>query len=359
VAAEQISTDPFIISGFDLKDNIQEWISKRTFSKIFILVDENTHRHCLPLLIGTVKSLRQAAILEVEPGEGSKSIEIASGLWETLLEQNADRRSLLINLGGGMITDLGGFVASTYMRGISFINLPTSLLAMVDAATGGKTGINIGGKKNSVGVFQLAEAVFADLRFLPSLPKREFTSGTAEVVKHALLQGEMAWKKLLETDFSDYTKLSDVVSAGIRFKKQVTDADFHETGKREQLNLGHTVAHAVESLYLEKGLSVTHGEAVAAGLIIENHISVSSAAGLEQSTAIEISTYVMQHFPPVTFTENDIATLISFMKSDKKNKGDLPYFSLLRAIGDCLPSQPVEERLIVEALRKYRSDVGN
>ncbi len=357
MAVDVISTEPLIVSGINLEDRISQWISERSFSKIFILVDENTHQHCLPRLIGNVPALKNASILEVEPGEKSKSVEIAAGLWESMLDENADRKSLLINLGGGMITDLGGFTAATFMRGIRFINLPSSLLGMVDASAGGKTGINLAGKKNSIGVFRQADAVFADLALLRTLPARELISGTAEMIKHSLLQGTGSWKAFADLNFDRADELEDLVASSIRFKKSITDEDFYEAGKREQLNFGHTIAHALESLYLEKETELLHGEAVAAGIAMEMEISNAWGTGLDQDLIAEVREHISRHFPAVYFEPEEIDELIGFMESDKKNRDGKIHFSLLKSAGECLPSVAVDKDIISGALKKYLVDV--
>lgn len=348
----QLSEVPHILAGRDLGSEIESFLNKLNYNKLFILVDSNTHKACLPHLVGSCERLRDAEILEVEPGEESKSPEIAQGLWQTLLEQGASRSSILMNVGGGVVCDLGGYVASTYMRGIRTIHVPTTLLAMVDASVGGKTGINFQGYKNIIGSFYHAEAVFADTLFLDSLPEDELKSGFAEVLKHALIDGE-SWESLPENITDSDDNYPNLVANSIRIKQRITDADFREHSLREVLNLGHTVAHALESLYFQKGEELKHGFAVAAGLVIESMIAEEENIGPESCLLAMIEGYVNRNYGRVDFSEADIPFLMESMGHDKKNRGAGATFSLLKKPGEVLTGIRPEAESIRKSLKRY------
>lgn len=329
-------------------------ITKIRPSSIFILADTNTLRFCVPVLIAQMEILKEAQILEVEPGEESKSIEIATGLWESLVEQNADRNSLLINVGGGVVCDIGGFIASTFMRGISFINVPTSLLAMVDAGVGGKTGINLNQYKNLIGVFQEAKLSFYYPEFLTTLPHNEIRSGFAEVVKHYLLDGEATFHKLLKLNPFEVEDWNTLIEENVQIKNNFVEGDFKEKGKRAALNLGHTVAHSLEALFLNKNNPILHGDAVAAGIIIESHFSTFySQQPLPEIYFKQIEKYIKGIFPPVLFQKSDIAKLVSLMRHDKKNIYSSLTFSLLKKPGEVVLSYEDKNEAIINSLNYY------
>ena len=344
-----------VIEDFSLLENE---IAKIGASSIFIIADTNTLQYCVPVLIANIEILKEAQILEIEPGEESKSIEIASGLWESLIEQNADRNTLLLNVGGGVVCDLGGFVAATYMRGIAFINVPTSLLAMVDASTGGKTGINLNQYKNSIGVFQEAKACFIYPEFLSTLPQNELRCGFAEIVKHYLIDSEVSFDKLMFIDPFEIEDWSEIINENIAIKKRFVQDDLKETGKRATLNLGHTVAHALEAFYLERGRPVLHGDAVAAGVIIESHLaSFCNQKLLSEICFNQIFSYITEIFPRIDFEMSDIGELIRLMKHDKKNNQSNITFSLLTKPGSVLLNYEDKELEIIKSLTYYLENV--
>ncbi len=346
-----------VIEDFSLLENE---IAKIGASSIFIIADTNTLQYCVPVLIANIELLKEAQILEIEPGEGSKSIEIASGLWESLIEQNADRKSLIINVGGGVVCDLGGFVAATYMRGIAFINVPTSLLAMVDASIGGKTGVNLNQYKNSIGVFQEAKACFNYPDFLSTLSKDEIRSGFAEIVKHYLLDGEASFDKLMFIDPFDLDNWDEIIHENIAIKKRYVEDDLKETGKRAALNLGHTVAHALEAFYLESEKPILHGDAVAAGIIIEGHLAAFCNQKLLSETYFnQISSYITKVFPRIDIEISDIDELLRLMKHDKKNNQSNITFSLLISPGDVLLNYEDTDLAIISSLTYYIENVSN
>lgn len=311
--------------------NYSIWIGKNSFSKldisiysqVAILVDENTKRDCLSKL----PQIENALIIEIKSGEQYKNISTCSFIWEQLTINNFDRNSLLINLGGGVIGDMGGFCAANYKRGLEFIHIPTTLLAMVDASVGGKLGIDFKGFKNQIGLFNNPKAVLISSVFLETLAESELKSGFAEVVKHALISDNSLWLKLKNTPFTDLD-WEDIIDTSIQIKNKIVLADPFEKGERKKLNFGHTFGHAIESYYLEKGTPISHGEAVFMGMILETKIS-----DLSESDKNEIKNYVLSHFA-LPYTPKK-SSLHKFLINDKKNQNGKINFTLLNGIGDC------------------------
>ncbi len=304
-------------------------------SKIYILVDENTHLYCIPSLIRTSALLGNSEILEIESGESQKNLEICYHLWQTLAENNIDRNALIINLGGGVITDMGGYIASTYKRGIRFINIPTTLLAMIDAAVGGKTGINLGVLKNHIGYFSNPEAVFINPDFLETLSQQELQSGLGELLKYSLISSNELWNRFKQTTFDNQTDWQYFIESSLKIKTQIVEQDPKEVDLRKILNFGHTYGHAFESLSLtlNPNKHLLHGEAVALGIICELWHSVEKL-NFPKSTFKEIKEYIFQNFRAFPFNKSHIDTLIDFMKKDKKNNGNQIACILLENIGD-------------------------
>lgn len=311
--------------------NYSIWIGKNSFSKldisiysqVAILVDENTKRDCLSKL----PQIENALIIEIKSGEQYKNISTCSFIWEQLTINNFDRNSLLINLGGGVIGDMGGFCAATYKRGLEFIHIPTTLLAMVDASVGGKLGIDFKGFKNQIGLFNNPKAVLISSVFLETLAESELKSGFAEVVKHALISDNSLWLKLKNTPFTDLD-WEDIIDTSVQIKNKIVLADPFEKGERKKLNFGHTFGHAIESYYLEKGTPISHGEAVFMGMILETKIS-----DLSESDKNEIKNYVLSNFA-LPYTPKK-SSLHKFLINDKKNQNGKINFTLLNGIGDC------------------------
>ncbi|WP_027377434.1 3-dehydroquinate synthase [Kaistella palustris] len=323
-------------------------------TQIFILVDEHTHEYCLPILLGNLETEIPFEIIEIEAGEDLKTIETATQLWEILAEFSADRKSLLINLGGGVITDLGGFVASTYKRGIPFVNIPTTLLAMCDASLGGKTGIDHLFLKNIVGTFSSAEEVFVYPGFLTTLPFTELRSGFAEMLKHGLIADEMHWTKLTAVTKLSPENVAPHIETSMNIKQNVVEQDFREEHVRKILNFGHTVGHAVESLFLQKGQILPHGEAVALGMICETYLSFLENL-ITEKTADQVITEIRKFFPHVSISGWDTAEILSLMRNDKKNAAGKINFSLLTDIGKSKFNCQVEEKHINYALHYYQN----
>ena len=294
-----------------------------TYSKVAILVDENTKRDCLFKL----PQIENALIIEIKSGEEYKNISTCNLIWEQLTVNNFDRNALLINLGGGVIGDIGGFCAATYKRGLEFIHIPTTLLSMVDASVGGKVGIDFKGFKNQIGIFNNPNAVLIYPKFLETLDENELKSGFAEVVKHALILDDSLWLKLKNTPFTDLD-WEDIIDASVQIKNKIVLADPFEKGERKKLNFGHTFGHAIESYYLEKRTPISHGEAVFMGMILETKIS-----DLSETEKNEIKNYVLSNFSlPYTPKKSH---LHKFLLNDKKNQNEKINFTLLSGIGNC------------------------
>jgi 3-dehydroquinate synthase len=299
-------------------------------SNLYILTDSNVQESVLPDLLPLIHPDKQVEIFEVEPGEESKSIEIASQVWSGLLESNADRHSVILNIGGGVVTDLGGFIASVYKRGIPFIHIPTSVMAMCDAAIGGKTGIDFNFYKNAIGSFCEPNAVLIYPHFIRTLPVSELKSGYAEMLKHAIIADFQLFTALesIEIDNADHIALFIERSANI--KHDIVSEDFLEKGRRKILNFGHTIGHALESCMLEKGAPLTHGHAVALGMLAESALATQIGC-LSQDEYFKIKNIIELHYPkPKGLHFEDV---IGFIRNDKKNKNKQILFALPDGLG--------------------------
>ncbi len=329
---------------------LQQYVAKSSYSKVFLLVDENTKKHCLPFF---KKKLNVSVdhILEIPSGEENKTVATCMKVWDALSKNDADRKSLLINLGGGVLTDLGGFVASTYQRGIDFINIPTTLLSMVDASIGGKTGVDLGTLKNQIGVINQPKMVVVFPEFLKTLDQRQLTSGFAEMLKHGLIKDEAYW-----TALRNISDLGDAASIqrSIALKNEVVMEDPTEKGLRKILNFGHTLGHAIESYCLESPQRKTllHGEAIAVGMILEAYLS-HELKGLPRLSLEEIKDTFLQHFDPVVFDSNDIDSILALLRYDKKNSHGNINFVLLQAIGEAVTDVKVPDSLMRRAFAYY------
>lgn len=336
-------------------DILAEYLERNEHSKLFILVDENTREHCMPSLIAGLEALAHAEVLEVECGEESKTVEIALQLWKVLAELEADRHALIINFGGGMVTDLGGFVASTYKRGIDFIHIPTTLLAQVDACLGGKTGVDMDHLKNLVGTFVLPVLTIIDVEFLKTLPRRELYCGLAEVLKTALVCSETLWRKIQATEFNSLEEFMDFVEPTASLKLELVEKDFRETGKRKALNFGHTVGHALETFSMESGIMVLrHGEAVAIGMVCEAWLS-HQQGWITEKDLQQISSFILARFPVFAMDEVHFQRVVEIMRNDKKNRDGLFMLSLLKGIGQSRVNVPINAQEIIRSLKYYRA----
>jgi 3-dehydroquinate synthase len=342
-----VSESPLVVIGHGLQQMVQSTIHQMQPERVLVVVDENTHKHCLPLY----PLLANYHVLVCPSGEGNKNIVQAQQIWNELSHIGADRSSLVIALGGGVLCDMVAFAASVFMRGIRFLLMPTTLLAVVDASVGGKTGINYSGYKNIIGSFREADGVFADLDFLQTLSKREFVSGYAEVVKHALLQGDLSWEALISQ--SPQALSLDDLANSIRYKRSITSADFNEKGNREILNLGHTTAHALEAIFLRNDVILLHGEAVAAGLWIESVISQWHYPSSTNTWTIQLRSLIKTVFPKVEFPLSALNDIVDAMRNDKKNKHSEIRFSLLRHPGHAEIACTASNEEIKSALTEY------
>ena len=332
---------------------INQHLKKERYSKIFILTDENTHRDCLPVFLASLETDLEIEIIEMEAGESHKTIDTCIQIWHALSELGADRRSLLVNLGGGVVTDLGGFVASTFKRGMDFINVPTSLLAMVDAAIGGKTGVDLSSLKNQVGVIVQPRMILVMADFLKTLDKRQLNSGFAEMLKHGLISSERYWSDL--KDLEIHQPLDPLIYRSALIKNSIVVEDPTEKNFRKILNFGHTLGHAIESHFLEKGgkKALLHGEAIAIGMILEGYLS-HRVSGLGSHQLEDIKNTLLERYRKVVFTEEDIQDIISLLKFDKKNSHGAINFVLLKRIGEAVVDQRVSYDLYMEAFTYYR-----
>lgn len=342
--------DTVVITN-DIHHLLSKYIKDHAFSSIGILVDEHTREFCLPVL---GESVENACILEIESGETNKNLDTCQSIWLQLTAALFDRHALLINLGGGVIGDMGGFCAATYKRGITFINIPTTLLAQVDASVGGKLGIDFRGYKNHIGVFKEPDRVFIDPVFLTTLPHRELRSGFAEVIKHALISDAAYWPNIVKYRFSEQDWQSHIKHS-VRIKKQIVKMDPMEKGPRKILNFGHTIGHAIESYFLNQpDRNLLHGEAIAAGMVIESYLSREILA-IRELELMEIQNYIFSVFDKILISENDIEPIINLSIQDKKNEKGIINFSLLKEIGAATYNIPVSRSEMEAALTRYIS----
>lgn len=334
-------------------DALNAHLEKEAYSTVFILVDENTHEHCLPLFMSQISGDYSFEIIEIESGEENKHIETCLGVWNALSELGGDRKSIMLNLGGGVLTDLGGFVASTFKRGIHFINIPTTLLSMVDASVGGKTGVDLGSLKNQVGVINQPQMVLIVPYFLQTLENRQIQSGFAEMLKHGLIKEEKYWIELKKV--SSFKEMEDHIHDSVVIKNDVVTIDPTEQNLRKILNYGHTLGHAVESHYLEsKELpTLLHGEAIAVGMILEGYLSYK-LTGLPKQQLEDIKETFLSRYPKIEFADADIESILKLLKFDKKNSHGNINFVLLKSIGEAVCDIKVANNLYYEAFSYYK-----
>ena len=331
----------------DSGQHLRQFLTLNKFLKIAILTDDNTAKHCLPLL----KSFLPVDVvhINIKPGENHKNINSAIEIYQKLTEQNFNRSSLIINLGGGIITDIGGYCASTFKRGISFVNIPTSLLAQVDASVGGKTGVNFNNLKNQIGVFNNPQSVIIDSAFLETLPKRHFDSGLAEVIKHAIIADSIFFDYLLSSGTKINTE--SIIERAIDIKSNIITVDFHENGVRKKLNFGHTLGHAIESFYIESDVPLLHGEAVALGMKAEAYLS--NEMGLLNDNDLEqILKLINLHFHDLHINKSDVEEIAMLTLHDKKNTGQSVNYSLLTSIGECIINQEGSQEDVIKVLNE-------
>ena len=347
-----------ILFSKDIAGDLESTLSATHYDCLFILTDETTARLCLPLC-KKCEAVRKAKFIAIGPGDENKTLSSLSHVWQQLSEQHATRRSLLVNIGGGMVTDLGGFAASTFKRGIKFINIPTTLLAMVDASVGGKTGINFNGLKNEIGVFRNAFEVIISTGFLRSLDGNNICSGFAEMLKHALISSEDDWAQLMHYDLQspDLDILHHLVEKSVNVKKHIVREDPEERGIRKALNFGHTAGHAIESLSLQSQHPVLHGYAVAWGLVCELYLSCKRL-GFPHDAMLQTIRFIKENYGVFAFDCKQYDKLYELMTHDKKNTGNAVNFTLLSDIGQIHIDQSATKDEIFDMLDFYRETMG-
>lgn len=322
-------------------------------SQVFVLTDENTKRDCLPIFHSKLPKNVTYKQLCIPAGEEHKNLETCIEVWQSLSDARADRQSLLINLGGGVVCDLGGFVATTYMRGIKWINIPTTLLSMVDASIGGKTGVDFNGLKNIIGIIRNPYLVGIEPMFLETLSYREKCSGLAEMLKHALLSDEDHWLSLQNLDLENITTIKEYIYKSISIKHHIVSKDRYESGMRKQLNFGHTIGHAIESYFLQNHKPILHGEAVAAGMLIELKLSME-LLNFPKSTFQYIEKDILKIFGKISLQEIDLDQIINNLAFDKKNVIGQINFVLLHDFGTPQIDCQVPKSMIAQALEYYK-----
>lgn len=320
-------------------------------SSIFVICDENTRRLCLPILFSFSKKLTKAHIIQIKSGEKSKSLGCASQIWQELIAHKADKNSLIINLGGGVISDLGGFCASLYKRGIPCINIPTTLLAMADASVGGKTAIDFNGMKNVVGNFNQPKAVFIYPPFLNTLPQRHYQNGMAEIYKMALIADKKLWNDLKNSSAKVPEK---IITQSIHLKNKIVLKDPYDAGQRKALNFGHTIGHAIESLFLATHNELLHGEAIVIGMMVESHLAYQAQL-LNKKDLLEIQHTLQNKFKPTVKLQLHWKWIQAQLLNDKKSENGKLLFSLINGIGSCKVNVIISQKQILKAMAFYNS----
>ena len=342
----------FSENGYVALNNLLE---SKSYSTIFILVDNHTKDFCLPYFLEHFEDLKGIPVIEIPANEINKHLDTCRVVWQKLSDMGADRKSLLINLGGGVVTDLGGFVASTFKRGIDFVNIPTSLLSMVDASVGGKTGVDLGGLKNQIGVIVNPQLVIVDSEFLKTLPKNEYKSGYSEMLKHGLICDASYFRELSQFKSLEEGNILSYIHHSVMIKKEVVIEDPYEMGRRKILNFGHTLGHAIESYFLTDSnkTALLHGEAIAVGMILEAYLA-TQLCELSSSEADEIKSVFLNLFTKVDFSKEDIQEIFALLKYDKKNSHEKVNFVLLNKIGIPVIDIQIEDSYFEDAFNYYQ-----
>ena len=340
----------------DCYSYLQQLLAQGHYTGIFIVTDENTSTHCLPAFLANLATELPFEIIEIEAGEANKNINTCIEVWHALTDLGAERKSLMINIGGGVVTDLGGFVASTFKRGMDFINVPTSLLAMVDASVGGKTGVDLGVLKNQVGIINNPVAVLVDTQFLQTLPQEQMRSGLAEMLKHGLIADKDYWEQFKDLGSLTTFDLGGLIYRSVEIKNEVVTQDPTEKGLRKILNFGHTLGHAIESYFLEAPdkAPLLHGEAIAIGMILESYLSLQKGY-ITQSEYVEVKDTISGIYNKVSFSANDIEFIIRLLSHDKKNEGGRVMYTLLVSVGQAVFNKEAENNLIISAFEDYQN----
>jgi 3-dehydroquinate synthase len=332
---------------------LKRFLLNRRGANFYVLTDGNTYNFCLPILQNALSEF-DFKVIRISAGEQYKNLDSCQFIWNELLKNKADKNSILVNLGGGVIGDIGGFCAACYKRGIDFIQIPTTLLSMVDASVGGKTGIDFGNIKNSVGIIIDPALVCIHEQFLKTLPEREKLSGFAEIIKHALIADEDYWYQLNQIN-TQSIHFEDLIKKSVSLKKSIVEKDPLEKGLRKILNFGHTIGHAIESLSWETEKPLLHGEAIAIGMICESYIS-TQVTGLDKKTFFEIFNFINFLYKPYNLEVLNRDKIFEYISQDKKNQLNSINFSLLRRIGQCEFNIQVEKNLIEDSLNWYQDN---
>lgn len=341
-------------------EGLAQFLDGKSYSRYVVLCDENTEKHCLPILEQHFPKLDFLTV-KIPDGEAYKNIDTCQSIWRQLMVAGIDRKALMLNLGGGVIGDMGGFCASTFKRGLDFVQIPTTLLSQVDASIGGKLGIDFANVKNSIGLFCNPKAVLIDSIFLKTLSERELRSGFAEIIKHGLIADEFLWGEIGKLGNWEIGKLGNyengeflnfLISQSLKIKQRVVEEDPFEKGIRKALNFGHTIGHAVESLFLETEHPLLHGEAIAIGMICESWLS-HKTLHLPEADLQNIKKFLTQLYGHTIIPEKDFDILLDIMQNDKKNEQDRINFSLINPIGNCVINQYVDNEAILESMRYY------
>ena len=344
------SSSAFTIEVGSVIDSSLNDLLLKTYSqsKVVIIVDENTHDYCLEYLLTSFDSLKEAEVMLLPVGEENKVMEVCFQVWQALSEYQVGRKDLIINLGGGVVTDMGGFIASIYKRGVDFIHIPTSLLGMVDASIGGKVGIDLGPFKNQLGVFSHPKKIYIDTIFLGTLPEEELLNGYAEMLKHALINDKSQWEKLKKITSIDQLNDEKMILDSVKVKFDIVERDPLEKGERKKLNFGHTIGHAIEGFFIES-TPISHGHAVAIGMLAESYVSMKKGL-LKSDEYYDIELLLTSKFPMVQLDEEAIKEIIQIAQNDKKNEYGKILCALLNEIGTCSIDNEVQEKEIADAL---------
>lgn len=344
-----------IIFCNDVAEDLKAFFGKHHHSKIAVIVDENTKKHCYPKIEDAVPA---HVLIEIKSGEEEKNLNTCQIIWNTLTENAFDRKSLVVNVGGGVIGDMGGFCAATYKRGIDFINIPTTLLAQVDASIGGKLGIDFQNFKNHIGVFQNPLCVFLDSSFFSTLDPADLKSGYAEVIKHCLIRDGEKFEEIVQIPY-DQLDFFELTKHSVFIKNEVVLEDPKEKGLRKILNFGHTIGHAIESYFLDQpGKKLLHGEAIAVGMICEAYLSEKKLT-LKKSELNQITAYLLDVYGSKAIQKGDIEKIILLTKQDKKNEGDIIKCSLLNSIGDCTFNIDINHTDIKASIEYFNSCINS
>ena len=334
-----------------IQESLPGVLHQLDYSQLIVIVDENTKMHCLPLLENSLEG-QAYVLIEVPSGERHKNINTCQHIWQEMMKAQTSRDALVLNLGGGVIGDMGGFCAGTFKRGVRFIQIPTTLLSQVDASIGGKLGIDFMQVKNSVGLFQNPQAVIVDPAFLQTLSLREVRSGYAEIIKHSLIADAEQWQLLQQYDSLENINWQELIIPSLLIKKHIVENDPKEKGIRKALNFGHTIGHAVEGMALETDAPLLHGEAIAIGMISESFLS-HQILGLDIQDVRRIARYLLQMYGGQVLQNGQYEDYISLMRNDKKNEGSQINFSLIQAVGQAVVNQTCDSGLIRESLDFY------